>query len=233
MAQLYKGHVVDDGAYPMPPDPTAQQPAMTAGPSVNAADIQRAAAELAQMMDTVARMRPAIDNMADTLRSGAQQQGYAEGVHRAQAETQETLMQAIAALTAAQHERHAVAEQHEAALAELALRIARKVIGEHLEADPAIVSRIVQDCIADLEPTTSIDVHVHPDDLALVEHDRAELERLVHGTGDVKITADTEIARGGCRIVSPVGEVDASIETRLAVLETAFAAQRRKLADGA
>jgi flagellar assembly protein FliH len=233
MAQLFKSNFVDDGGYPMPPDPNQTAAPVQAGPQVNAADIQRAAGELHQIVSAIAQLRPSVDGMAEALHSSAQQQGYAEGIQRAQAEVQENIFGAMAALTDAQHQRHAIALQHESALAELALQIARKVIGEHLDADPAIVSRIVRESIAKLAPTTSIVVHVNPEDLLFIEDDRAELERLVQGTGEVQIVSDEEVGRGGCLIVSPVGDVDARIETRLAVLEAAFAAQRRSLADAA
>jgi flagellar assembly protein FliH len=231
MAQLFKSNLVDDGGYPMPPDPNQAAAPVQAGPTMSAADFARAAGDLHQMLAAISQMRPSVEGMSEALRSSAQQQGYAEGIQRAQAEVQENLLGAMAALTDAQHERHAIALQHESALAELALQIARKVVGEHLDADPAIVARIVRESISELEPTTSIVVHVNPEDLMFIEHDRAELERLVQGTGEVQIVADAEVGRGGCRIVSPVGDVDARIETRLAVLESAFAAQRRALAD--
>jgi len=234
MAQLFKGHVVDDGSYPMPPDPNRQvipasPPGLPAHASVDAAEIQKAAAELEQLVRMVSAMRPKVQSMADMLHDGAQQQGYSDGLQRAQAEVQEHLMAAIAALTEAQQQRHEIADQNEAALADLALRIARKVIGEHLEADPAIVARIVQTTIAELEPTTSLAVHVHPADVELVEAHRPELERLVKGSGRVTVVADGSVDRGGCILVSPVGEVDARIQTKLSVLETAFVAQRRQL----
>lgn len=240
MAQLFKGHVVDDGRYPMPPDPR-QRVAMApgaaadgtpAGPTIDPAAVQQVAADLDAMMRSVATMRPQVEQMNAALRESAQQRGYADGIARAQAELQEQVMQAMAALTEAQQRRHEHAMQNEAALAELALKIARKVVGEHLQADPALVGRIVQETIASLEPTTALEVHVHPQDLAMVEANRAELERLVTGPGSVRVVADDGVDRGGCVLVSPVGEVDARISTKLGVLETAFEAQRRQLADG-
>jgi flagellar biosynthesis/type III secretory pathway protein FliH len=238
MAQLFKGHIVDDGQYPMPAGSRPRTPLDGRGgeggqPIVEVDEVARVQAELQQVFQMVGGLRPAIAQATDALRSSAQQQGYADGVARAQAEVQQQLMLAVAALTDAQRERHDVAQGHEAALADLALKIARKVIGEHLDADPTLVARIVADTISELEPTTSLIVRVHPDDLAAVEADRGQIERLVKGTGKVEITADDTVDRGGVVLASPVGEVDARIETKLAVLETAFAAQRRQLIDGA
>jgi flagellar biosynthesis/type III secretory pathway protein FliH len=231
MAQLFKGHIVDDNDYPMPQPAGSATLGHAAGaqPSVSPQQVAAAAGDLERIVGMVNSLRPAVEGVTEALRSGAQQQGYSEGIARAQAEVHTTVMEAMAALTSAQQERHALALQHEGALADLALRIARKVIGAHLEADPTIVARIVQDTLGELEPTVALEVHVHPEDLTTVEAARSELDRLVSGSGSVQIIADNSVDRGGCLLVSPVGDVDARISTKLAVLETAFAAQRKEL----
>jgi flagellar assembly protein FliH len=232
MAQLFKGHVVDNGQYPIPAGMhgATEQPHHAA--SVNAVDIQRAAGDLERVVQMVAALTPGVESMAAVIQHTSQERGYSDGLAQAQAEVQATLMEAISVLTEAQNQRHAMAEQNESALADLALRIARKVIGAHLEADPQIVAKIVEETIAELEPSTSLVVHVNPADLTFVEGNRTAIERLVTAAGRVEIVADDSVARGGCVLVSPVGDVDARIETKLAVLETAFAAQRRQLAEG-
>lgn len=235
MARVIKGNSFDDGQFPMPPDPrgaTTERAPDPAFSGVEPAELQHTLGELQQIVGMVAGMRPAVQELSETLRSGARDQGYSEGVARAQAEVQGQLLEVITALTAAQQERHRLAQQHEGALAELALQIARKVIGAHLDADPTLVARIVQSAIQELEPSTSLIVRVSPHDLATVEGSRRELERLVQGDGEIVIEADDTIAVGGVVLVSPVGEVDARIETKLSVLETAFTAQRRALVDG-
>jgi flagellar assembly protein FliH len=234
MAQLFKGHVIDDGQYPMPPDPSQVQSmhsAVEAAPSVNAADIQRASAELERLVQMVGALAPKVNSMSDTLRHSAQERGYADGIAQAQSEVQGQLMQAISALTEAQTQRHAIAQQNEAALADLALRIARKVIGAHLQADPKLVVSIVHETIRELEPSTSLVVRVNPQDMPAVEAARPLLERLVAGGGRVELAADDSVDIGGCVLVSPVGEVDARISTKLEVLETAFKAQRRAITE--
>lgn len=240
-ARVIKGGSVDDGQFPMPADPNAvhAQAAQQGAPhgmpdpafnGVEPAELQHALGELQQMVGMIAGMRPAVQEVAETLRSVGSEQGYQDGVLRAQREVEKQLMEVLAALTAAQQERHRLALEHEPALAELAMRIARKVIGAHLEADPQLVQRIVAETVADLEPSTSLVVRVHPEELSIVEDGRRELERLVQGAGEISIVADDTVDRGGVILVSPVGEVDARIATKLSVLQTAFAAQRRTLA---
>ncbi len=236
MARVIKGNQFDDGQFPMPADPRGTaggEPQVDpAFAGVEPAELQHTLGELQQIVGMVAGMRPAVQELAETLRSGARDQGYQDGIARAQAEVQSQLLEVMAALTSAQQERHRLALQHEGALAELALQIARKVIGAHLDADPTLVARIVEQTIKELEPSTALEVRVHPGDLAAVEASRRELERLVQGNGRIDIMADDTVDVGGVVLVSPVGEVDARIETKLSVLETAFTAQRRALVDG-
>ncbi len=236
MARVIKGNTFDDGQFPMPADPRgtagtdhAPDPAFA---GVEPAELQHTLGELQQIVGMVAGMRPAVQELAETLRSGAREQGYQEGIARAQAEVQSQLLEVMTTLTAAQQERHRLAVQHEGALADLALQIARKVIGAHLEADPTLVARIVQHAISELEPSTALEVRINPQDLAAVESARREVERLVSGGGRIDIIADETVDVGGVVLVSPVGEVDARISTKLSVLETAFTAQRRALVDG-
>jgi flagellar biosynthesis/type III secretory pathway protein FliH len=243
-ARVIKSGSVDDDQFPMPADPSAAQaqaarqgaapgqPMAQAFDGVEPAELQHALGELQQMVGMITGMRPAVQELSEHLRSLGAQQGYDEGTARAQREVEVQLMEVMTALTAAQQERHRLAQQHESALADLALGIARKVIGAHLEADPTLVQRIVSETVRELEPSTALEVRVSPDDLTVVEQGRAELERLIQGSGAVTITPDPSVDRGGVILISPVGEVDARIATKLSVLETAFAAQRRALVDG-
>jgi flagellar biosynthesis/type III secretory pathway protein FliH len=233
-ARVIKGSTFDDGQFPMPPDPRGAGQGTERAPDpsfagVEPAELQHSLGELQQIVGMIAGMRPDVQALAETLRSGAREQGYQEGLARAQAEVQSQLLEVMGALTAAQHERSRLANEHEGALASLALQIARKVIGAHLDADPTLVARIVQEAIRELEPSTALEVRVNPNDLQLVEESRREIERLVQGGGRVDIIADERVDHGGVVLVSPVGEVDARIETKLSVLETAFLAQRRAL----
>lgn len=246
MAKLFKSHAIDDEGFPLPPDRRAAQPPQqrgmhppAAGPhgmanvgplaGIEPDEVQQAAAHLQALIGLVGNLQAPTHQLAEMLHHAGMQQGYQEGLARAQGEVQVRIGEALAALTAAQQERHRIAQQHEDELAALALRIARRVVGAHLEADPDLVARIVQHTVEELEPTTALVVHVHPDDLAAVEGSRDEIVRLVPSDARVEIVGDTQIDRGGVILRSPIGDVDARIQTRIAVLETAFAAQRRQL----
>jgi len=100
-----------------------------------------------------------------------------------------------------------------AQLAELALAIARQVVRRELKADPAQILTIVRETVQ-LLPLTARDVRIvlHPEDAALVR------ERLAPAnTGRAwTIAEDPMITRGGCRVTSETGQIDARLEAQLA-----------------
>ena len=101
----------------------------------------------------------------------------------------------------------------EGQLVELALAIARQIVRRELKADPTQVLTIVRETIQ-LLPVTARDVQIflHPDDAALVR------ERLAPAsTGRAwSIAEDPMLTRGGCRVTSETGQIDARLEAQLA-----------------
>lgn len=232
MAELFKGHIVNDEHYPLPQTESSlgHIAAPAAAPDVDPAEVAAAHSELQQMVRIVGELRPALQEMNEAAHAGARQQGYADGLAQAQRELEQTLMEAMAALTDAQVQKHTFAMQNTAELAELSLKIARKIIGAHLDADPDLVGRIVAHCVAELEPSTALTLRVNETDLPRIVAHTDEINRLVAGVGTVSIVADPTVDRGGCILTSPVGDVDARIETKLHVLEAAFGAQKGAVA---
>jgi len=115
-----------------------------------------------------------------------------------------------------------VAEQ----LVDLALATGRQLAGEALRARPRQVLTIVRELIHD-EPSLNgkTRLWLHPLDLALVEKDLgAEL-----AAAGWKLHPDDQLQRGGCRVTSPSGELDATWETRWATV--ASRVRRRRRAD--
>src|SRR3954469_13329634 len=100
MAKVFKGSSFDDGQFPMPPDPRGAGQGMEQAPDptfagVEPAELQHTLGELQQIVGMVAGMRPAVQELSETLRSGARDQGYQEGVARAQAEVQTQLLEVM------------------------------------------------------------------------------------------------------------------------------------------
>lgn len=96
-------------------------------------------------------------------------------------------------------------------LVTLALTVGRKLAGEALEASPEQVLESVRALLhAEPEPVGHPRLWLHPDDQSLVQEVLgAELE-----AAGWALQPDDAISRGGCRVTSRSGELDATLETR-------------------
>lgn len=112
-------------------------------------------------------------------------------------------------------------------LVELALATGRQLAGEALRARPRQVLTIVRELIHD-EPSLNgkTRLWLHPLDLALVEK---ELDAELTAAG-WKLHPDDQLSRGGCRVTSPAGELDATWDSRWATV-AGRVRRRRRAAD--
>ncbi|OUL99238.1 flagellar assembly protein FliH [Variovorax sp. JS1663] len=134
-------------------------------------------------------------------------EGLAAGLAAASAHA-EQLRALAASLPAAL--RHAESELADAILT-LSLDIARQVVHRTLRAEPEWVLPLVQDLLH-AEPALQGEprLMLHPEDVALVKN---SLGNELQAAG-WHIRPDDTLARGGCRVQSASGEMDASLETR-------------------
>lgn len=106
-----------------------------------------------------------------------------------------------------------------------------RLLGEHAlkpQAIHAAVRRGIEECCgASLK--TLLAVHVHADDLALLQADPTLAQWLATEDGaDVVWRADSTVALGGCLVRSTHGHLDARLETQLAALTQALQQQRHE-----
>ncbi|MDT4875124.1 Flagellar assembly protein FliH [compost metagenome] len=106
--------------------------------------------------------------------------------------------------------RGAEAELAETVLA-LALDVARQVVHRTYQAEPEWVLPLVRDLLH-AEPALRGEPRLllHPDDIALVKN---SLGNEIEAAG-WQLRADDSLARGGCRVQSATGELDARLATR-------------------
>lgn len=151
----------------------------------------------------------------------------AEERQRAQAEGQRVeqvlagLTQAVEALRA-EYRRH-LAELEQDAV-ELAVAVARRLLLDRLDDGRFPVEALVGAALKRLASDGPVVVRLHPDDLALLER-RTGGRPLVPSDHEVRLVADPEVARGGCR--AEAGEVLVAFD-----LEAQLGALRGLLLEG-
>src|SRR3954451_21058927 len=167
--------------------------------------------EAAAVMDVLAEARAD----AEQIRQNALDEGFAAG----RAEALEALEPALAALAAAtaqvREERLAAAELLERRAVELGMALAQKVLAGALSVEPERVLDSVQGALRGIVERERIIVMVNPDDLEIVRGAIEELRASLGGIEHCVVEAERRVARGGCIVRTPVGDVDARIETKL------------------
>jgi flagellar assembly protein FliH len=113
----------------------------------------------------------------------------------------------------------------ESDLVQLALAVARKIVGHEVSIGPEAVSRIIRQALDRVEHAGRISIKLNPADLELLAEIKPQLLSGLPEAGRAAFEADAGIARGGCLIETDGGEVDARIERQFKVVEEAFRAE--------
>jgi flagellar assembly protein FliH len=107
-------------------------------------------------------------------------------------------------------------ETCEAALAELSLEIATKLVAG-LQITPEVVEAAVRDALGDLEKNIEYQVYLNDEDLELLN--RIESPILQQKSPTLHFHPSDEVTRGGCMIKTPFGIIDARREVKLEALQ--------------
>lgn len=104
----------------------------------------------------------------------------------------------------------------------LVMAIAEQVIHQEISVQPAIVTRIIEQALQASVRADHYRIHINPADLAAVNEQKPLFLASISGLKNLIIEADQNITRGGCRVESDLGEVDATIESQLATIRQAL-----------
>jgi flagellar assembly protein FliH len=165
-----------------------------------------------------ARQKAAADAAAiHGARQAGYQDGYRDGLVALDSFKQSFAAQMTAQLGALVGAFDAAFAQLESQIADSvaasATALARQVVRSELATRPELVATVASQAVeAVLLSAKHIRVHVHPDDLALVRQGAAD----ALAARGARLLADAAVSRGGCRIESDLGRIDAGIETRWA-----------------
>ena len=107
-----------------------------------------------------------------------------------------------------------VTRDTENALIEIALTVAQKIVAE-IPINQELVEANIRSAIAQAEEATEFFIHLHPDDLALLERHTSELLSTAPRQEKMHFLPSPEIASGGCLVRTQFGVIDARRETRL------------------
>jgi flagellar biosynthesis/type III secretory pathway protein FliH len=167
--------------------------------------------EAAAVMSALARA----EEDADRLRSAARDEGFAAGRAEALAGLEPALAALAAAATELEARQAALAGELERRAVDLGLALAAKVLAGALEAEPERVVEAVRGALRGLVERERIIVLVNPEDMELVRGAMDDVRASLGGIEHCEVQAERRVARGGCIVRTPVGDVDARVETKL------------------
>jgi flagellar assembly protein FliH len=110
-------------------------------------------------------------------------------------------------------------------MVQLALGVARKIVGRDVQTDVETVAAVVRDALSRVEHAERITIRMNPGDMQRLAELKPRLLDELADAGRARFEADAGISSGGCRVESDSGEIDARIEQRFKVVEEAFQAE--------
>jgi flagellar biosynthesis/type III secretory pathway protein FliH len=140
---------------------------------------------------------------AREVHAAAEEQGREAGRREALEREGAALRSAARALTDAAARLEAghreLRQALEAALPELGIAIAARVLRRELTIRPELLVHVVRDALAVVTPATTVEVRLHPADIDTVQRHREALGEPLAGA-ELRLEADPAVGRGGCRI---------------------------------
>ncbi len=162
-------------------------------------------------------------------------EGFAQGERDAQALGEQRIAPLVATLENMMSElaamRQKIQAQIENEVVELALHIARKVIGQEVQTNRSAVAAIVREALKLVEDPEEITIRMNPADIQQLQNAQIDIG-CPGGHGDrIQFREDRGVETGGCLVQTEYGEIDARIEEQLRTIEEAFRAESMHLAD--
>ena len=169
----------------------------------------------------------------DTARQAGYEQGYRDGMAALESfkhsHAEQVAAQVGQVMQSLDAEFDGLHQQLADTVTRVAVQLARQVLRSELEIAPAHVARVAAEAVeAVLLSARHLTVQLHPQDLPLV----AEGAQEVLQARGARLVAHPGIERGGCRVESDAGAIDASIATRWAQAAGALGSEE-PWADGA
>ncbi len=188
------------------------------GPVLSARE--QAAQILADARAQADRVLAQVATVSEDARQAAHTLGWAAGHDEGLAGVTELMVQARANAVE-------VGQQAAQTAIVLARRMAEKIVGRAVQEDPTLMADLVTQALQQARARAGdVVVRVHPADLAAVQTARPDLLLALGTQVTLQLVSDDSVGRAGCVVQTPLGRLDARLETQLDALENALFAAR-------
>jgi flagellar assembly protein FliH len=148
--------------------------------------------------------------------------GVAEARREAAAEHAALAREVAAVVQAVCGWRRELRTRYTETLVSLALEVARRIVGDALDANPERWVPIVAAAIGRLVEREQVTVRVPPRLAAFLRERATDIG--TEAAGDIRVLEDATLGDGACRVESRAGDVDCGLETQLTAVAEALGA---------
>jgi type III secretion system HrpE/YscL family protein len=183
-------------------------------PKVVPREVIAASAEARRILEEAQARAAAVVAAAEEEREAKLRQGFEQGYEEGAARW-------AAAVRAAQSSVRAAMERGREEVLRLALRVAEKILRQRIDQAPESILPMIDEALRSLQGQQQLRVvlRAHPEDRAVLEARRAHWLDHFPAIASLAVVPDEGVGRGGCRLESEHGSVDATIETQIRVVE--------------
>lgn len=154
------------------------------------------------------QLQPSAADLSDPAELGYQE-GVRVGLQQVEEQTRALLSSLGAATGSWNSERESVLRELENHAALFAYELACSLVDAQINTTPELIQGIVKGALGEVSEADTVTLFIHPDDLAILD------DQLLQVAGrHLVLRSDPSLTRGGCRVESPVGDVDATREGR-------------------
>jgi type III secretion protein L len=180
-------------------------------PAEDFSTLMEASEILSRAKEDVEHYKKKVEEECQELRAKAREEGYDEGLkqfneHLIHFDKQIRLM------------RMDLQKQ----ILPLALKAAKKIVGEQLDLNPETIVEIVIQTLAPVTQNHRINIYVNKVDKEILETQKPKIKSILEQVQVLTIQERNDVSPGGCIIETESGIINASIENQWRALESAF-----------
>lgn len=180
-------------------------------PAKEFSEIKKAAAILKKTKKESLEFKKEVAKEAETTKENAAKEGFEEGLLA----LNEKILIMDSMIKAFESE---MAKK----ILPIALKAAKKILGEELKIHPDRIIDIVQQVLKPVTEHHRVQIYVNKADLALLEQSKSKIKEQLHQAKVFSIQERSDIEPGGCIIETEAGIINAQLENQWRALEKAF-----------
>lgn len=151
----------------------------------------------------------------ETIKEEAFNRGIQAGLEQAEAQLNETVQALAGALEDIDRVRGDILKESSQDMVELVMAIAEQVIQNEIAVKEDVILATLSQALHAAIESDEFHVKINPDDFAVVSEKKPSFLASINGLKNITFEPDPQIVRGGCLVESDLGQVDATLATRL------------------